>query len=235
MKDITKNLFWCLGVLLILVMIPLVAAEVYQTGSTVDIKQPCFNGGNFCSSSAQCNLSVFTPKNVDLVSGLGMTNQIAFHNYTLNSTQLNESGIYTYCVTCVDGDINGSSCFEFTINPPGIDPSESRTDALTRSIYIFFALAVLLFIGSFFVDLTPLRWSMVIIGGIFVIISINVLSVSLQDEVVNSNLERLLDVVTASSILLYWFAAGLIFIIWTITVLMSIVSKQNARKIARFE
>ncbi len=218
-----------------IVMIPLVSAEVYQTGSNVDIKQPCFIGGNLCSSSAVCNLTVFTPKNVDLVSALGMTNRIAFHNYTLNSTQLNESGIYTYCMTCVDGDINGSSCFEFTLNPPGINPSESRTESITRSIYIFFALAILLFIGSFFVELAPLKWSMIIIGGIFVIISVNVLSVSLQDEVVNSNLERLFDVVTASSILLYWFAAGLIFIIWTITILTSIVSRQDAKKIARFE
>ncbi len=221
--------------ILMLLMIPLVSAEVYQTGSTVDIKQPCFNGGNFCSSNAICNLTVFTPKNVDLVGGLGMTNQGAFHNYTLNSTQLNESGIYTYCMTCVDGDINGSSCFEFTINPPGINPSQSRTESVTRSIYMFFALAILLFIGSFFVELAPLKWSMIIIGGIFVIISVNVLSVALQDEVVNSNLERLFDVVTASSILLYWFAAGLIFIIWTITILTSIVSRQDAKKIARFE
>lgn len=229
------NKILLLVTVMLLFSVTYVTAEVYQTGSTVDIKQPCFNGGNFCSGSSICNLSVFTPKNVDLVSGVGMTNQVSFHNYTLNSTQLNESGIYTYCVTCVDGNINGSSCFQFTLNPPGIDPSESRTQSLTRSIYIFFAVALVLIIGAFFVQQSSIRWSLFIIGGVFIIISINFVSVSLQDEVVNSNIERAIDVITASSFLLYWFAAGLIFVIWTISILVSIVSRKNARQIARFE
>lgn len=213
--------------------------DICRTNVSAQIVESCFvceGCGEYCSSSAMCNLTVNNPYKEIIVNNQEMTNQIAFHNYTITGDLVNESGKYDYSVACIDGTTNGSFQSFFVCNPPGIEPTESRTDSITRSIYLFFFLGILLIVGGWFTrrQLAPIRWSLYILGAISILISINIISVSLRDEVVNPQIVQLFDVITASTFYLYWFAAVVIFVMWILSILLNIQKMVQQKKIERF-
>lgn len=228
------NKFILIGILIFLV-IP-VSAEIYAKDKNVGIKQPCYNDGAYCSSTAECNITVYYPDNSVLIDNKAMTNQISFHNYTLNASDINISGDYSYCITCIDSGLNASECFEFTINPPGIEPTESRTNALSRGIWFFMIISILLFgVGFMFTKSMPVRLTFFVFAGVFALITINLMFVTLQDEVVNPKVEGFFDIFVASSYYLYWGAAGLLIVMWIFTFFYNYFYSKNKKKMESFE
>jgi len=96
------------------------------------------------------------------------------------------------------------------LNPAGIEPTSQRTDSTTRSIYFIFGIALLLFLAFFFTkQAVPVKWTVFIFAIIFFLIGINIIFVSLQDEIVNPKLETFFSGFTVISWYFYYFAAGL--------------------------
>lgn len=222
--------------MLILLIIPLgSAAEIYAKNTNVSLKQPCYNNDFYCSSAAECLITVTNPGNNLTVLNQSMTNRVSIHNYTINSQNTTTSGEYEYCITCRDGAFNASDCFEFTVTTSGLSLSQTGTDTMTRAIYLMFAIGIVLIVGAFFTTKKyPIKWSLIILGCIAILVSVNVLFVSLQDEVINPRIEGLFDFITAASWIMYWFGFGLIILIWFLTVLQTMFLRRTQRNIARF-
>lgn len=221
-----------------LVMISLVlvaGADYVKKNSIYDIKHPVRIDGH-PNNNIACNISVFDPNNTEIVDYAEMTNKFEFHNYTLNSTYLNDSGRYLYDITCSTGVSNETESFEFFVNPTGIEPSDQRTESITRGIYVLFGASVIFFIAFMFMNAKlPVRLTFFMLSFLFFLTALNLLSVSLVDEVVNPALENFFDGYLAIHFVLFWFTSGLLLFIWLFTFLNTIIMKQNERNIRRFQ
>jgi len=65
------------------------------------------------------------------------------------------------------------------------------------------------------------------------LIGINLILVSLQDEVVNPRIEGFFDGFTVISFIFYWFAAGLLIIMWFFTMLNTWIQKKNMNNLRK--
>ncbi len=225
---------------LAILVLPMASAQsqdiifTFEADTEIDIKIPCFDNGTFCASSTQCNASITYPNQSILIDNIAMTNQVSFHNVTLNTTQTSKSGEYFTWIVCTDAAISGEETFFFEINPTGIRPTDQRTGIIVLAVVFMFILGIIMFVVYIFHRSDPVKWTFFIIGVTFFLIAINVIFVSLQDAVVNSRLEGFFDFFVAISFYFYWFAAGLIFIIWMLTFLHTWLYKQNLRTAAKF-
>lgn len=110
-------------ILLMIALFPLAAAQelVYKQATQIDLKVPVFFNGTIADSSATCNITIFEPDGDTLINNQLMTNQDAFHNYTLTAGQTTTVGNHETSVFCNQGNNNGFSTFQFLISPSGTD------------------------------------------------------------------------------------------------------------------
>lgn len=110
--------------LTIIVIAPIGAAQtelVFKQNTEVDLKVPVFFNDTIASGSATCNVTIFQPDGTALIDNQLMTNQFAYHNYTLRPSQTLAIGEHTASVFCSDGSFNGFSTFQYLISPSGTD------------------------------------------------------------------------------------------------------------------
>lgn len=208
---------------------------VFTKNQDIDLHISCFDINNsHCLSTTTCQLTTYYPNQTILLSNVSMGYNQTFFNYTIPGSLINVGGEYTNIATC-QGSENGFSTFIFLVTPTGIRPSDQKTNATTRSVYFVFGIGIILFLIFAFAKLKPpVKWTFFIFGIMFWLISINILSVGLSDEVVNPKLESLFDSLTAISFIFLWFAGGLLIIMWVFTFLNSWFYKKNLRNAQRF-
>lgn len=206
---------------------------IFKQGSQMDIKRPCFNNGTYCSSSAICNTTIIYPNSTILINNKQMQNQIAFHNYTLNSS-LVSNGEYETTITCIDGSQSGSETFFFEVNPTGIRSTDQRQTATSRALYVIFGLAIIFFVGFLTFSNPPVKYSFMIVSIIFGVASINLAFQTLRYEVVSNELLDVFDFLSAASFYFYWFAGGLLIIIWILTFFNTMNESFSKQKYDKF-
>jgi hypothetical protein len=156
-----------------------------------------------------------------------MTYNDNYYNYTLLPNQTTQEGEHFVIITC-QGDTDGFSTFTYEINPTGIRPTEQRTETITRTIYFIFGIAIIFFLGYIFIaEKTTVKYTFFLLSFIFFLIAMNIVFVSMQDEVVNPRLENLFSFLVAASFYMYWFIGGLIFIMWFLAFFNSILMKRG--------
>lgn len=151
MQSVNKNLIVLLIVSVFL--ISLASAElVFQQSRDADIKIVCINAG-FCSAAAQCNVSIFDPGNIALISGIEATQSadLAFFNVTLNSTQTEKLGEYTVGGFCKDGSVTQLVDFPFFVTSSGTKVLNSGV-LYAALLIILFLLDLLIFYFIFILD-----------------------------------------------------------------------------------
>ena len=225
------NYLFLVSLLLFSLCIGTVTAE--KQGEAVDLRVPVrINGG---LGAASCNITVIDPNNTIIVNFLQMTDQTSYQNYTLNSSQTSTKGTYDYCVTCSDGTLNQTECFDFFVNPSGIEPSQQRTDSITRSVYFLFGIAIIMFLSFFFATQSvPVKWTVFAVGVIFLLMGINTIFISMQDEVINPVLENFFSGFLAISYWFYYFIAILLVIMWGFTFINTWLYKKNMENMQKF-
>jgi len=219
-----------LGIILGLFLISMVSAleslGTFKQNQIVRVTQ-------VCSDATYINISSISyPNSTVAVSGIEMTSA-GSGEYYYNFSNANYSGRY---------DVRGISdgCEEtfatyFDVNPQGIQASDQRTQTITRSIYFILSIAILLFIAFLFTNSSvPMKWTFFGISIIFFLIGINVVFVSLQDEVVNPKLEAFFSSFTAVSWYIYWFVGGILILMWFFTFFNTWLLKKNESAIRRY-
>ena len=98
----------------------IISSLTFQQDTEVDIKIVCINAG-YCTSTAVCNVSVFSPNDITLLNGIQTTqsSNLAFHNFTLNSTQTSSLGEYSVGGFCKDGSVTQLIDFDFDVTADG--------------------------------------------------------------------------------------------------------------------
>lgn len=186
-------------------------------------------------SGVECNITILHPNSSRLIDFQPMDDEIDRFCFNLTGTQTTIKGIYDYEVTCVAPNGNNETqSFNYIVNLGGVEPSQQRTDTITRSIYFMFGIGIILFLGFFFTKNVPIKWTYFLLSLLFFLIAINILFVSLQDEIVNPTMENLFSFFTTVSFIIYRFIAFLIGALWVVTIFVTIFIKMKNSKARRF-
>ena len=140
-----KKIFLILGILLVL---PLIFAQTYQKGSTINLKVPFEVNGSAASSSATCNISINYPNGTYLKENVSMTNRNnGDFNITLNASKIISSGEYEWRVFCCDGANCAAGYGNFEVTPTGKEITSGQGFA---SIGLIIAIILLSGLFAFF-------------------------------------------------------------------------------------
>lgn len=217
-----------------IVCINLVNAQsfVFKQHDTVNFSFRCLTNANeYCDSTIIAIISIELPNGSNIVNNASMAFSTTSFNFLLPT---NDSGDYSAILTAL-GTTNTRSEFTYTVNPQGIEATEQRTEATTRSIYLFFLVGLILFVGFLFTkESQPIKWTFFIFAVIFFLIALNITSATLADEVINPNIENFLDGFTAISWIFYWFAGGLLILIWVFTFINTWIMKKNLENLRKY-
>lgn len=200
----------------------------YKKGDCVELMQICDNCTyNNISSVVYPNLTIAE-------SNLVMsTIDNIYYNYSYCNTSV--SGIYKVLGY---GNLDGLKtpwAYEFEINPSGIIPTDQRTESVSRGIYFTLVIAILFFITFIFSkQKLAIKWTYFGLSILFFLITLNILFVGLQSEVVDSNLESFFDGFTAIFWYIFWFVSGLLILLWAFTFIQTYLYRKNMRNIQRF-
>jgi hypothetical protein len=225
--------------LMLLLSINLVSAVSFGTfrqGSDVDLKIPLFDTNlTHLDSGTTTQLTILYPNQTDLIKNESMTWNENYFNYTLNNTQTIILGEYDVKLEFYNGDAYGFVSGDYLINQGGIEPSDFRTDTITRSIYFIFALGILLFIGFLFTKKKlPIKVTFLLLALLFFLIGINLVFVDLRDVVVNPDVEGFFSFFTAISFYIYWAIGMFIGIMWIITFINTFLERRTKSRMRSF-
>ena len=199
----------------------------FKQGTNINLRQ-------VCDSCTYVTLSSVTfPNSTTITIDTNMTKEGVDYNYTFINTST--SGEYYYSVF---GDKDGSIATEtfcFEINPTGITSSDSKTAVIGRAVWFLFAISLVLFIAFLFVkSKPPIKWTFFLFSIMFFLQAVSILFVGMQDEVVNPKIESYFSFLATSSFILFWFAFGILAVMWIITTFQTILFKKQQRKKEQF-
>ena len=224
---------------LFLAIVPLLSAEpafYVPQNAEYSIGFNCEIDNNICSSSASCGVSIYYLNSTALMRNSSASNLGGGEfqkNLTLNQTS--KVGEYKMTLVCFDANVNGSSTVFYEVSPSGIRSTQQRTDTITRGVYYMLILGVLLFIAFLFVkSAPPVRWTYFALSILFFLISINLISTSLQDETTNPALETFFGSFTAIFWYLFWFIGFLLILMWILTFIQTWIFKKNLANAKRY-
>ncbi len=234
MKKLILILF--LGIFLISFISAVSIAFFVPNSQEYNVTFSCENQGARCSIGTICNITINYANSSTLINAQSCDDlNNGNFKYTLSPAQTSANGEYSARANCVDGIANATSTFYYKVNPSGVRTSDAGTESLTRSIYFLFGFSLLFFVAFFFVKSSkPVKWTLFILGFIFFLAGLNLLSVGLQDEVMNPRLETFFDDFTAISFLMYWFCAGILIIMWILTFFQTIFYKKNLKRMQKY-
>lgn len=112
--------------LLILMVLPLFVASglavTYKQNTDIDLVHSV-RLRDAPTTTALCNITVINSEEQIIVPFLAMTynSPSQTFNFTLNQTQTNNFGDYTYDITCIDSGFNKTETFNFFVNQAGRD------------------------------------------------------------------------------------------------------------------
>ena len=179
---------------LLLVTIQCISAQqVYKQETEVDLKVPCFNNNSYCSSSSVCNITVIGFAGGALVDNKVMTQQAAFHNYTLNTSDTGESGEYRVSVVCTDAGIQGHSTFEYIITPTGKASSVSSSIVQGLIMILMFGVTIFFLMFSSNTEAPGVKLFFNVISYITMFLTVGTGYILLQSSEVQSNISATMN------------------------------------------
>lgn len=221
-------IFVMAGVLLLSSLLPLCSAEIQTLGT---FKQnECVNLIQTCDNCSFVNItSLIYPNSTDDLKNITMEKRGTYYNYTFCKNKA--LGKYIYNTLGDDNGIATVQPVEYYINAIGFESTEASARISSNGIWFVLIIAVLFFIAFLFSNQTPFKYSFLLLFVLFIMIGVNIVSISIYNEIGNTQLGAIFDQMAAFSFIAYWFIGGLMIMIWTLTTIASIYDRKNAREI----
>ena len=229
-KAYTITLILVAIVFITLFSLTLTSAETiqYEPNESMELVIKCFDtDSTLCTVSSSCELDIFYPNMTIYQYNKSMTFNNTHFNYTAPPTPL--LGLYHATASCHDAVTSGYTSWDFYVGRPSTEVQERTT---TRAIYILFGVAVLLFVGYLKVESTPFKWSFFLFSLLFMVMALNIVSISLYDEAATSGVRFIFDQIGAACYFMYWFIGGLLLVIWVMTTIASLADRQRMKQAA---
>lgn len=223
-----SNVAWLI-VLGLLSVMPLCSAFTFKQSEQFDLKIPCIINEAPCGkTSAICNITIVYPNGTFLLSDKKMTGQNGgIFNYSFNSSVIGE---HPTTIFCTEKGLNGTSTFDININSLGLESTDSRKDAANRGVYFLFGIGALFFVGFLFTEKWIFKWTFFCFALLFVLFGINVLSLTIYNDIGKTNIGAIFDQLAAASFMLVWFVLGIMLFMWVLATVASVADRTRMKQ-----
>jgi len=214
-------------------LVSFVSAEgeelAFEPNETMNLKFYCFNASKaLCDSGTICQITIYYPNMTVFIDNQSASNSGSYWNYS--ATETNTLGVYSAMVDCQSGGLGyGYQGFKFYVGRPS---TLVQGQAISRSLYIFFGIAILMFIGFLAMPKPLFRWTFFLFFLLFLVAGINMISISLYNEAGSEQMISIFDTIGAGSYILYWFFGGLIAFLWIFSIFNTLSSRKTMRQAA---
>jgi len=200
-----NNLVICL--VIIFLLIPLINGLAFEKDTDIILRVPCINDGAPCSGSATCNITVVYPNGSIMVNNQLMTNNGAYHSYSLPDNSTTSWELFRAPVYCIDGSENGDNTITFYITENGKEPPEGITVIFFGIIFIIIIagmLGLLLYTIFHFINVDLDAWDLIYnFSAYFSLFVVYILALEyLGNAFINSFLLFLIEVGAVTTILI---------------------------------
>lgn len=138
-------------------------------------------------------------------------------------------GDYYYIAQCNNSIMGGYVEVPFQITQSGDSPIE-QSKTVTFALILFFIISFFCFMGFVSFSNNLYKWMFFYLGVLFMVLGINLVGISLRNEMVASNITTFFDNFGAVMFYVLWFIGGLLFVIWAITTIADIANRSTMRK-----
>jgi len=197
----------------------------YKQGENISVK------GNLDATSVYT--SIYYPNSSVIIDNQLMTSLYGnIWEYQLNGSDAVTLGkyIYDYC------DQDGDNCQEnfFTVTNSGLEFPKGSQTFLVIAIIFLFIIGGLFFVGFVKEDRMQVKWSLFIVGFMFVLASLNIISVTIYDNITSQALISFFDSLTGIMFIVFWIGFALLAVMWFLTLLRAILFKKSMKQAAKF-
>ena len=220
-------------VIISLFLVSCISAETFPKDTNVTFQKSCTNSvGSICSTSGECNISIRYPNSSIMVNNIEMTNNDnGIFSVNLIPSNLTTMGEHNWDMFCCDIGSCDEGHGSFKVTTSGFEVDESNSLIFLIGIGFLIALSTLTFLGFAKLDTKPqAKYSFLIVSCMLFLASLNLISIVINDLLLNNKIASFFDTFTAISFLFYWFGFGLLAIMWFITILNTILFKQKLKK-----
>lgn len=197
----------------------------YKQNSIIDLQINCYINGSYCSNLSICNLTLSYPNNTIMVFNQQMTNQIAYHNYTLPDSSIN--GIYPTSIVCCDGLECGSQTFPVYITPDGSPTSQAKSGSYSILTLVFLILTIIMLAIGIFSKNVPLFFLGLLFGLTFFLFTLQLIMIN--PDLKGSTLFYS-SIVTFYKIYIWIYYAALLLLVGLLIVYVVQWNKYNKRE-----
>lgn len=188
-----------------------------------------------CDNCTYVNLTSVTYPNSSfaLQGQFSMTKNGNVFNYSFPNTSALGDYSYSSC-----GDLNGIlTCgnVNFIITSTGKSITTGNSIIIFLSVFLFFILGGAMLFGYFKNEMgISVKWTLFLGAFIFFLTGLNLISAIIPDALINENIVSFFDSFTAISFLLFWFAFGLIAIVWGLTFFQTVLFRHKKMKETKY-
>lgn len=225
MKNFNKTFaYYSISLILLILVMGFASGDLgtFKQGDCIQIK-------TILNATSVNISSISYPNSSIALTNVVMTKNLYTFNYSFCDT--NTSGTYTYDYFDNEGNTYVNT---FKVNPIGIESTGERSSAITRAIWIVFLLSLLFFISFFFTRALPIKSILIILCAIFIMAGLQLVSSTLNQEVVDPNIINLFDFISAAAYYFYWLGGGLILIVAILTLFSTIHDKYKNVKLGKY-
>ena len=187
-----KKILILFGVLLLFPLIS--SSQIYSKGTNVDLKVPCYNNNTYCSSASTCNITIISFDGSALINNKKMTQNTAYHNYTLNTTQTTNSGEYTTTVVCSDNGDFGNFVYTFIITPTGKASSTSSSITQGLILLVMFGVTIFFLIFASLTEAPGVKLFFNMVSYLSMFLTVATGYILLQNSEVQSNISLTIEI-----------------------------------------
>lgn len=231
---INKLILFAFLIIFSLFIVSAANSFTFPANQNATISVPVFDeNNNPADATINCNITIRSPNNTIIINNGLMTSSNNDYIFVVPGSNLSQNGEYTSSISCSDGTTSGFSTFTFEVNPTGISSTDAKTTAQSRGIIALFAIALLLFFGFLYANSMPVKTTLLLFCIIFIVAGFNIVFITMKNEAVTPELVNLFDKLSAFSFYFYWFAGGLILLLWIYTFFNTYVYKKNEKMLER--
>lgn len=195
------------------------------------------NGSLVTNATTDCTFFLINNSGNDILSAnIPHVNSNVVNEWEINvlGGNFTSTGSYSYITQCNSTTGGGFINVGFDVTGSGANFEDGSPTFLFIAILFFMVLGSLFFSASLKAKKGQIKWSL--IAGTFIsfLIGLNLISVTIQDALLNPSLISLMDTLTAASFIMFWFVAGLMLVMWILTFFQTIMFNREAKRAAAF-
>lgn len=196
-------------------------------GSSINLTQVCDN-----CTYVNITKIVYPNQSFAFLGEGSMTKNGVNFYYPFSST--NSTGTYYYTTK---GDLNGiltsqSICFDVTGS--GRETTTGNALIIAIAVFFFLIIGILCFVGFLKSNKIQMKWTFILGSLMSFLAGVNLISALIPDALVKTSVVSFFDNFTAISFVMFWFAFGLIILMWAVTFLKTMFYNKLQRNLSKY-